>query len=220
MRRLTLAVLLAVSFAPAAACAATYKDLELWTLLTLADFSVVMLVLGFVLHLAQDYYDRTLAEFRLRLSGEHWGLVFLAVRDGSLFLAFALGLLFINPDIMADIKLAVPFMPLGTAVLGWALIVKVSTDIRASRKAARLFLTLLGAAVVLQFFGYTFVMEAAPAEWSQHAGGFWNVLRGMRSNENPALAMATFYICFPLILSALIGLLVVGAKRLARPTDV
>lgn len=201
---------------PGAANAAAYKDLELWTLITLVDFSLVLLVLGFVLHLAQAYYDRTLTDFRLRLSGENWGLVFLAVRDGSLFLAFALGLLFINPDIMADIKLAVPFMPLGTVLLGWALIVKLAADIRGSNKTAALFLGLLSAAVLVQFFGYTFVMEAAPEEWQAGQTVFWSALRGMRSNVNPSLALATFYVCFPLLLLTLLALIAMGGKRLVR----
>ncbi len=220
MRPFVLVAAASGCFSPAVAHAATYKDLELWTLITLADISLVLLVLGFVLHLAQAYYDRTLADFRLRLSGENWGLVFLAVRDGSLFLAFALGLLFINPDIMADIKLAVPFMPLGTVFLGWALVVKLATDIRRDGKVAGLFLGLLSVAVLLQFFGYTFVMEAAPGEWRAGQTGFWTALRGMRSNVNPELAMATFYVCFPLLLATLAALFVVGGKRLVRTEPV
>ncbi|NOZ57737.1 MAG: hypothetical protein GXO73_13220 [Calditrichaeota bacterium] len=205
---------------PGVVHAATYKDLELWTLITLADLSLVLLVIGFVLHLAQAYYDRTLADFRLRLSGENWGLVFLAVRDGSLFLAFALGLLFINPDIMADIKLAVPFMPLGTVLLGWALVVKLAADIRENGRVAALFLALLSGALLLQFFGYTFVMEAAPDEWPVGQTGFWVALRGMRSNANPDLAMVTFYVCFPLLLVTLAALFVVGSRRLVRTEPV
>ncbi len=217
MRRMILLLtLIQVFLFTNASFAATYKDLEIWTLLTLADISLILVVLGLVLHLAEAYYERTLGSFRLRLSGEHWGLVFLVVRDGSLFLTFAIGLLFINPDIMADIKLAVPFYPLATAILGWALIVKVAKDIHNDARAAKLFLSLLTLSVLLYFFGYTFVMEAAPEEWLPHVAPFWGGLRNLRSNANPGLAMFTFYTCFPLILSALIGLILTGAKGMVK----
>jgi len=187
--------------------AATHKDLELWTLTTLADLMVMFLILGFVLHLAETYYNSTLRSFRVRMSGEHWGMIFLIVRDGALILSFLFGLILINPDIMGDIKLAVPFLPLGTVILGAALLVKMGWNISSSRKANALFTGLLFLAVLLEYFGFTFVMEAAPSEWLNQVAPFWGHFRSMRSNVNPHLAMVTFWVVFPMIVALFLGML-------------
>lgn len=187
--------------------AATHKDLELWTLTTLADLMVMFLVLGFVLHLADIYFSYTLRSFRVRMSGEHWGMIFLIIRDGALILSFLFGLILINPDIMGDIKLAVPFLPLGTVILGAALLVKMGWNVASSRAANAVFTGLLFLAVLIEYFGFTFVMEAAPSEWLSQVAPFWGSLRAMRSNVNPHLAMVTFWITFPLIVALFLGML-------------
>lgn len=206
---------------PAVAGAATYKDLEIWTLLTANDLALILLVIGFALHCGQAYYQRLVRQFKLRLSGEHWAVLFLAIRDGSLFLAFAIGILMINPDIMADIKLAVPFIPLGTVALGWALVVHLGWDTDQATRARTLFLGLLALAVCLYLFGYTFVMEAAPTEWlAEGHGRFWHLMRSMRSNENPNLSFATFYVCFPLLVTCFAGFAAIalrGQERVEPP---
>jgi len=204
--------LLILASCPTLAQAATHKDLEVWTLLTANDLAVILLVIGFVLHCGRPYYQRVLKQFRLTLSGEHWGVLFVAIRDGSLFLAFAIGILMINPDIMADIKLAVPFIPLGTVVLGWALVVHVGWDTAETSTARTVFLSLLTIAVILYVLGYTFVMEAMPSEWLGQGPALWQSLRSLRSNANPALSVTTFYICFPLLLTCFAGFLWVAFR--------
>ncbi|NOY79180.1 MAG: hypothetical protein GXO76_15110, partial [Calditrichaeota bacterium] len=189
------------------AFAATHKDLELWTLTTLADLMVMFLILGFVLHLARTYYYSTLRSFRVRMSGEHWAMIFLIIRDGALILSFLFGLILINPDIMGDIKLAVPFLPLGTVILGVALLVKMGWDVSSDRRANTVFTGLLFVAVLLDYFGFTFVMEAAPSEWASHVAPFWENLRLMRSNLNPHLAMVTFWVVFPMIVTLFLAML-------------
>ena len=198
-----------VIFFQTPAFAATDKDLEVWTLTTLADLMVMFLVLGFVLHLARTYYYSTLRSFRVRMSGEHWAMIFLIIRDGALILSFLFGLILINPDIMGDIKLAVPFLPFGTVILGMALLVKMGWNIAASRKANAVFTGLLFAAVLLEYFGFTFVMEAAPTEWVNQVAPFWGNLRLLRSNLNPHLAMVTFWVSFPLIIILFVSMLAV-----------
>ncbi len=189
------------------ALAATSKDLELWTLTTLADLMVLFLILGFVLHLARMYYYSTLRSFRVRMSGEHWAMIFLIVRDGALILSFLFGLILINPDIMGDIKLAVPFLPLGTVILGTALLVKMGWDVEHNPKPNAIFTTLLFLSVLVEYFGFTFVMEAAPSEWASHVAPFWENLRLMRSNLNPHLAMVTFWVVFPMIVILFLAML-------------
>jgi len=126
-------------------------------------------------------------------------MIFIFVRDGALVFSFLFGLILINPDIMADIKLAVPFLPLGTVLLGAALLVKMGFDIQKNRRANVAFTVILACAVLLEYFGFTFVMEAAPSEWLSQVAPFWGQLRMMRSNLNPQLAMTTFWVVLPMI---------------------
>lgn len=191
------------------------KGLEVWSLISFFELSLILLLLGLILHLAALYYARTLSSFRIRLSGENFGIVFVLVRDISLFAAFGIGALLINPDIFGDIKLALPFVPLGTIILGFALVVKLAMDIENNWNARKLFTWLLAIAAGLQYFGFVFVMEAAPQEWvtAGKAGTFWLALRNLRSNLNPSLSMWTFYTCFPLLVVVIIMLLAVGLSR-------
>jgi len=199
--------------APLASFPPIAKSLELWSLMSFFQLALMLLVIGFLLHLADAYYRRTFASFRLKLSGENWGIVFLMFRDGSLFVSFVAGLLLLNLDIMADIKLAVPFVPFATVLTGAALVVKLTRDISAPGRARTAFLWLLGGATALALLGYVFVMEAAPDEWTN--APFWQLMRSMRSNENPALATWSFAIAFPLLLAEFAWLLV-AASRDAR----
>ncbi len=192
------------------------KSLEVWSLMSFFQLSLLLLLVGVVLHGAGLYYRNTLKNFKIRLSGENFGIIFVLVRDLSLFAAFAIGAMLINPDIFGDIKLAVPFVPLGTVFLGFALVVKLFRDVEREPKAKRLFFYLLVISAFLQYFGFVFIMEAAPEEWvsAGKAGSLWLFLRGFRSNLNPSLSMWTFYITFPLILVIFLIILVKGISSL------
>lgn len=54
----------------------------------------------------------------------------MVLRDTTLFLAVLFGFFHFNLDIMSDIKVGLPFVPLGTAVLAVALLLKVFTTPR------------------------------------------------------------------------------------------
>ncbi len=189
------------------------KSLEVWSLMSFVELALLLLIVGYVMHLAGRYYKNIMGKFRIKLSGENWAVVFLLVRDLSLFLAFVIGLFFINPDIMADIKLAVPFIPLGTFFIGVALLIKLNWDIDENRKAFGWFTAVLTLAVILQYFGFTFVMEAAPTEWLDRVSPIWATFRNMRSNVNPELSMATFYIVFPLIVLLFIAMIISAFRK-------
>ena len=191
------------------------KGLEVWSLMGFFEIGLILLLLGLLLHLANLYYYRTLSSFKIRLSGENFGIVFVLIRDIALFAAFGIGALLINPDIFGDVKLALPFVPLGTIILGIALYVKLSKDIEKDWGARKLFTWLLSTAAFFQYFGFIFIMESAPEGWvnAGHAGKFWLFLRSLRSNLNPSLSMWTFYTLFPLLLIVFFMLLSAGLSR-------
>ncbi len=190
------------------------KSLEIWSLMSFFELSLVLLFLGFLMHIGKLYYERMLNSFKLKLSGENFGIVYLLVRDLSLFGAFGIGVLLLNPDIFSDIKLALPFVPLGTIFLGLALYTKLRFNVEDSGNKRNLFLGLLTTSTILNYFGFIFVMESAPEEWVSigKAGNFWLFLRSLRSNLNPDLSMWTFYICFPILIFVM-GLILYGGIR-------
>ena len=192
-----------------------YKGLEIWSLSTLNLLAMALLFLGLVMHMGMGYRSYVGKAFRIRISGETFDLLFTLVRDLALFLAFGFGAMLVNPDTFDDIKLAVPFMPLGTVLLGIGLTIKLAGDVDRPGRARPWFSLMLIAAAAMQYFGFIFVMEAAPAGWiaSGTAGSFWLTLRAMRSNVNPQLAMWTFYICFPMLLAVFIAMATVGLAK-------
>ncbi len=102
-----------------------YKALEVWTAQTLCDVGILLSILSFILYLARPYFERVLRSLTLRVAADLWWVAYLVLRDGSLLVASLFGILYLNLDLMADIKVGLPFVPLGTAVMGAALVVKV-----------------------------------------------------------------------------------------------
>lgn len=182
------------------------KNLELWTIMTLYNVVLLLLLAGLLLHLAGGYRKNILKSFRINMTKEGWSAIFFVVRDFSLFFSFGISLLLINPDMFADVKFPLPFFPLGVVLLGTALIFKLNGKADNPGLSRNLFFIFLISSALVQYFGFVFVAEAAPAEWvaNGYAGNFWLSLRGLRSNLNPQLSMISFSVSFPIIMLILI----------------
>jgi hypothetical protein len=169
-------------------------------------------MVGVILNFAKHYYKTSTELYSVKLSKENWSIIFYLFRDFSLFFSYGMSLLLINPDMFADVKLPLPFFPLGTIFLGISLIYKLSPS---TQKNQRLFLIFLAISAIIQYIGFVFVMEAAPSEWvnSGNATGFWLTLRNFRSNLNPELSMMTFSISFPLLMIISTIMLFKGIKK-------
>ena len=186
------------------------KALECWTLQTLLNVSILlgMLALGFAL--AQGYYRGLEKHLSLRVSIELWRVSTIVLADLFLVLVVLVGLLLFNPDIMVDIKMAVPFYPLATILFAVALVLRLfhGGHDTGSKNFLRA-LYLMGAASVSNILGFTFVAEAATDEYSlQQSKVFWEYLRThLRSNADPCgleLGLATFYIGFPILVAVFV----------------
>ncbi len=175
------------------------KSLELWTIITTYDVALVFLLLGLILNFSQKYFQSGMDDFSVKLSKENWAILFYLFRDYSLFMAYGMSLLLINPDMFADVKLPLPFFPVGTILLGMALVFRMGGN---DAKHKKWFLGFLAAAAIVQYTGFVFVMEAVPSEWidAGHASEVWSVLRGFRSNLNPQLSMWSFMLSFPVLM--------------------
>ena len=193
---------------------AVTKSLELWTIVTLYDIALILMLLAIILHFAQGYFSESLGKFKFRVSKENWSILFFLIRDFSLFASFGISVILINPDMFADVKLPMPFFPLATVLLGIALIFKLRGRLYKDSSHERLFVVFLIAAAVVQYLGFVLVMESAPVEWISggYASGFWLSLTNLRSNLNPALSMWSFLISFPLLLIIFFIMIAAGVK--------
>ena len=186
------------------------KGLEVWTLQTLVNISILigLLVMGLVL--VQPYYESLKNFLTLRVSLELWNVLTILLADILLALVVLIGFLVLNPDIMADIKIALPFVPVATVLFAVALVLRLFYDGHL-RKNPR-FVTALWfifAANLLNIIGFAFVMEAPSGEYLEtHPSAFWAFVKShLRSNAHPhglELAQWTFYIVFPVLLAVFI----------------
>jgi hypothetical protein len=187
------------------------KALEVWTLQNLVNASIVLGILALGLAIIQDYYRSLETRLSLRVSIELWRVFTILVVDVLLAIVVLIGYLSLNPDIMADIKIAVPFYPMATIFFALALVLRLfygghkegSTNYWRS-------VYLMFLACLINIFGFTFVAEAASGEYLEATPhpfdfAFWMYLKThLRSNAAPfglKLAQITFYICFPILLA-------------------
>ncbi len=198
------------------------KALEVWSLQSIVDGAIVLGLLALGLALIQRYVSAVAGRLTLRVSEEIWEAVPLVTTDLVLALAVLLGLLTLNTDVMADVKIAVPFIPVATVLLAAALVLRLFHDgHRAGSRAGLAALWLMGGAALLDIVGYALVMEAPSGEYLElHPSPFWTwVKTHLRSNALPhglETAHATFWICFPLLLAILCWGFAAGMRQLRR----
>jgi len=192
----------------------TAKALEIWSAQSLCDIGIFLSVVSCMLHIDRPYFERILNRLTLRVGADLWWLSYIVLRDGTLFLALVAGLFHLNLDIMADIKVGLPFVPFGTVALAAALLIKAFRNTEDAGKScsyrASFWLVSLGA--LLNAAGYVLVMEGPGEEYEAAKSAFWKTLDGWRSNHNPALATVTFYIAFTMLLILAVIAFVLAAR--------
>ena len=102
-----------------------YKSLELWTAQTLCDIGILLSIISFLFHIGRPYFERITGRLTLRVAADIWWLVYIVLRDGTLLFAVLFGFLNLNLDLMADIKIGLPFVPFGTVALSAAFLFKI-----------------------------------------------------------------------------------------------
>ncbi|MCX6153879.1 MAG: hypothetical protein NT007_06960 [Candidatus Kapabacteria bacterium] len=180
-----------------------YKALEIWTAQTLLDIGILLSFVSFLLHIGRPYFERIQARISLRVAADMWWLIFVILRDGSLFLAVFLTFLNMNLDLMADIKMGLPFVPLATLTLTASLLIKIFRNAEDFNFYYKLNNYLISIGALFNFIGFVFVMEAPGAEYATSKSPFWQFMTSLRSNKNPELATMTFYftiVCMILVI--------------------
>ena len=101
------------------------KALEIWTLQNLLNISIMLGILACGLTLMQNYYRALEKHLSLRVSIELWRVTTVVLVDVLLAMVVVVGYVVLNPDIMADIKIAVPFCPIATIFFAAALCLRL-----------------------------------------------------------------------------------------------
>ncbi len=198
------------------------KGLEVWSLQTLLDISILFGLFSLGLLLVQPYYTSLRRHLTLRVSIELWDLFTVLLADIFLVITVLIGFLVLNPDIMADIKIAVPFVPLATILFAVALVLRLFYDGHSLKSTMfRFAIWLIFAANLLNIIGFSLIMEAPGSEYlADHPSVFWTYLKThFRSNALPhglEVAQWTFYITFPLLLFIFIWGFVKAMKTFAE----
>lgn len=179
------------------------KALEVWTLQNLYNVTIMLGILALGVAPVQPYLDALEKKLTLRVSTELWAIFTVAVVDILLVIVVLVGFMVLNPDIMADIKIAIPFGPLATVLFAAALMLRLFHG--GHEPASRPFMNalwLMFAANVVAVIGFTFVMEAPAGEYlATHPSPFWTFLKTrLRSNANLELAQWTFLVLFPALM--------------------
>ncbi len=174
------------------------KSLEIWTVQTLCNIGILLSINSLLLHIGRPYFERILGRLTLRVAADLWWLVYVMLRDGSLLLAALIGCLCLNLDLMADIKIGLPFVPLATVALSVALVMKVFRNTEDTNRAHRLATYWVICGALLNMIGYVFVMEAPGDEYGTVP--LLSALRSLRSNENQGLSVWTFVVSFSLLI--------------------
>ena len=170
------------------------KGLEAWSLQNLVDAAVLFSFVALGMMACRAYLDAYRERMSLRVGTEAWDLFIDLGTDILLFGAALIGMLTCNPDIMVDTKIALPWLPLANLLMGAALVLRALYGGRRIRSGAWwAALALVACAAVLNWFGFTFVMEGATNEYfASGVPPFWNAVLQMRSNVNGELALAAF----------------------------
>ena len=80
------------------------KALEVWTLQSLLNLSILLGILAGGLALIREYYQSLESHLSLRVSTELWRVGTIVVVDLLLAVVVLVGYMVLNPDVLADIK--------------------------------------------------------------------------------------------------------------------
>ncbi|MFQ5721132.1 MAG: hypothetical protein ACE5GI_01400 [Candidatus Aminicenantales bacterium] len=186
------------------------KALEVWTLQNLLNFSIMLGMLALGLAIVQKYYLSIAKFLTLRVSLELWNALTILLIDILLVVIMIVGYLVLNPDIMADIKMAVPFVPVAVILFTIALFLRLfhGGHQQQSPNFIRSIWLMFGANII-NIIGFSLIMKAPSGEYLEtHPSLFWTFIKThLRSNANPhglELSQITFYVCFPILMIVLI----------------
>ena len=194
------------------------KGLEFWSLQTLCDTAIAMTFIILALVAGRNYLENIRCRLTLRVAAEAWDAGIDLLIDGLMGFVALTGLLIVNPDMMSDIKIGLPWVPLAMVLVAVALVIRAFHGGRVAGTISWwLVFGLMVLACAANWFGFTFVMEAAgEAYLKNNSASIWPALQRMRSDFNPDLAMMTFKWANPTMLLVLVWGLIASVAGSCR----
>lgn len=182
---------------------------SIYTESTITVLLTLLMILAISMQIARRYFLRVLKKFTLRLAADIWWLLFILLRDASIFLIVFLGFMLFYPGTYQDYPISVPFMPLAIDFFAFALVILLVKDTDEDPKWNRILTLLVGAGSLLYIFGTITVTESAaqltrlPPTVSLSTSNIWGFFFAyFNSQANPALSIYSFYFCLALLMVA------------------
>jgi len=190
-----------------------YKALEVWSAQSILDLGILFSIISALLHIGRPYFERILSRMTLRVAADLWWIAYVILRDGLLFFSVLFIFLNTNLDLMADIKIALPFVPFGMVLLVIALLIKVFGNTEDVNKLSIINNYIICTGAFLNLIGYAFVMESPGDEYAVATQPFWIFMDSLRSNKNPWLATVVFYITFGMLIITFLVAIILSIKQ-------
>jgi hypothetical protein len=168
---------------------------------TIAVLLTMLTVLALSIQIARRYFIRILRKFTLRFAADIWWLIYVILRDASIFLVVLLGVMLFWPGIYQDFPIAVPFMPLAIDMFAIALVIMLVKDTEDDPFYNSIVSILVIIGSVLYLSGTIFVTESAvqlahlPPTVSASTSNIWGFAYNyFNTQTNPTLSIYTFYV--------------------------
>ena len=169
----------------------------------------ILTVLAISMQIARGYFLRILRKFTLRLAADIWWLLFVLLRDASIFAVVFLGFSLFWPGTYQDYPVAVPWQLLAIDFFAFALVLLLVKDTDEEPKYNQLLTVFVLIGTFMYLIGTVFVTESALALATlpptvsaspSNVWGFFNMY--FNSQTNPTVAIYSFYVTFALLLIA------------------
>lgn len=175
---------------------AILKGGEQWVVSTIAAMLPALWTMTVIMHLARPYMLRTVKKLSLRFGADVWWLSYVLVRDGIMLTTFALGLIFLFPNLVTTIPLPLT-APLAGMLLFASLYVKLLYDSDDDFQTYRVATALLGVGAAFYLIPQIFAIETTSQERLAGVANF------LTSTSNPAWMG-------PILIVSMIGYGVIG----------
>jgi hypothetical protein len=179
---------------------------SIYTENTIAVIITMLTILALSIQIARGYFLRILRKFTLRLAADIWWLLYIILRDASIFIIVFLGFMFFWPGIYQDFPIAMPFAPLSIDFFAMALVLMlvVDTDEKPFYNSIMTILVIIG--TLLYTIGIVLVTESPlalsilPPTVSTNTSNIWGFANTyFNSMNNPTLSIYTFYVAFVIL---------------------
>lgn len=179
---------------------------SIYTENTIAVILTMIAILAVSIQVARGYFLRILRKFTLRLAADIWWLLYIILRDASIFLMVFLGFLLFWPGIYQDFPIGMPFAPLAIDFFAMALVLLLIKDTDEDPFYNSILTILVIIGTTLYVMGIVLVTESpvalavlppTVATSTNNIWGFANTY--FNSMNNPALSIYTFYVSFTIL---------------------